>query len=494
MFIGQLPVWLRGSLVRLGPGKFDLGDFVMNHWFDGYAVLYKFDIADGKVKFSKRFLYSDAYKKAVSVGRPVFTEFGTRSYPDPCKNIFSRMVSSLVPELTDNDAINLFTIEDSLYVATETNYLRRVDVKTLDTCEKVDLNKLVGINLSSSHTCRDAKGVYYTLGTSILSGGKYHIITIPFSPSGKAKDVIPKTSILTNIPSSWYSNVSYYHSFGMSENYIVFIEQPLVINGMKLLTANVKGKSLRECMDWHSNEQNKFIVIEKSTGNIIPVKYKSVKSFFLFHHINTYEENNQLIVDVIAYDSPGIIDALYLKKLRSSEMDISDPARGRRFVLPLPQQSRDIATGCNLVTLDSKATAEKDGDTVYLKPEDLSEPGYELPTINQQNFGKKYRYYYCSGMYDPGPFRNSVKTKNVMAWRENEFTYPGEVQFVGSPGSSVEDDGILLAAVTDVRKDEPDFLIVLDATTFKEIARAEVTIHIPNVIHGIFLPQTFGNS
>ncbi|CAG2068183.1 unnamed protein product [Timema podura] len=161
--------------------------------------------------------------------------------------------------------------------------------------------------------------------------------------------------------------------------------------------------------------------------------------------------------------------------------------------------TQDIANGCNLVTLDSKATADKDGDTVYLKPEDLSEPGYELPTINPQNFGKKYRYYYCSGMYDPGPFRNSIMkvdttTKNVMAWRENEFTYPGEVQFVGSPGSSAEDDGILLAAVTDVRKDEPDFLIVLDATTFKEIARAEVTIHIPNVIHGIFLPQTFGNS
>ncbi|CAG2060440.1 unnamed protein product, partial [Timema podura] len=286
-----------------------------------------------EVKFSKRFLYSDAYKKAVSVGRPVFTEFGTRSYPDPCKNIFSRMVSSLVPELTDNDAINLFTIEDSLYVATETNYLRRVDVKTLDTCEKVDLNKLVGINLSSSHTCRDDKGVYYTLGTSILSGGKYHIITIPFSPSGKAKDVIPKTSILTNIPSSWYSNVSYYHSFGMSENYIVFIVAATCYQWLEAphrkcereITERMHGLALRRA--------------EKSTGNIIPVKYKSVKSFFLFHHINTYEENNQLIVDVIAYDGPGIIDALYLKKLRSSEMDLTDPARGRRFVLPLPQQS-----------------------------------------------------------------------------------------------------------------------------------------------------------
>ena len=49
-----------------------------------------------QVTFTKRFLQSDAYKKAVAVGRPVFTEFGTRSFPDPCKNLFSRMMSSLV--------------------------------------------------------------------------------------------------------------------------------------------------------------------------------------------------------------------------------------------------------------------------------------------------------------------------------------------------------------------------------------------------------------
>lgn len=49
-----------------------------------------------QVTFTKRFLQSDAYKKAVAVGRPIFTEFGTKAFPDPCKNLFSRMMSSLV--------------------------------------------------------------------------------------------------------------------------------------------------------------------------------------------------------------------------------------------------------------------------------------------------------------------------------------------------------------------------------------------------------------
>lgn len=492
---GHIPEWLKGNFVRLGPGKFDLGDFVMNHWFDGYAVLYKFNINNGKVTFSKRFLQSDAYKRAVAVGRPVFTEFGTKSFPDPCKNIFSRMMSSLLPDLTDNDAINVFTLEDAVFVATETNYLRRIDLSSLETMEKVDLTKLVGVNLASSHTYKDPSGEqYYSMGTSLMSGPKYHIIKTPTTPSGKAQDALKKAVILTTISSSWKTSMSYYHSFGMSENYIVFIEQPLVVSAVKLATSQVKGHSMRDCMNWSPEELNKFFVIEKSTGKILRAKYKSKEPFFLFHHINTYEENNQLVVDVVAFDSPDIIDKLYLKKIRNNELSSKDPGYGRRFVLPLPTE-KDFPIGENLVTLKTTATAVKNGDIIQVTPQILSEPGYELPTVSRTVFGKKYRYYYACGLYDPGAFTNAllkvdVETGDVKTWKENEFTYPGEVQFVPCPGSASEDDGILLATVTDVRKGEPDFLLVLDAKSFTELARAEVTVHIPNVIHGIFLSNS----
>jgi hypothetical protein len=42
-----------------------------------------------------------------------------------------------MPDLTDNDAINIFTLEDAVYVASETNFLRRVDAESLATQEKV---------------------------------------------------------------------------------------------------------------------------------------------------------------------------------------------------------------------------------------------------------------------------------------------------------------------------------------------------------------------
>lgn len=63
---------------------------------------------------------------------------------------------------------------------------------------QVDMTKLVGVNLASSHTYRDPQGLYYSMGTSLLSGPKYHIIRTAAAPSGKAQDgerALPSSSL-----------------------------------------------------------------------------------------------------------------------------------------------------------------------------------------------------------------------------------------------------------------------------------------------------------
>lgn len=40
--------------------------------------------------------------------------------------------------------------------------------------------------------------------------------------------------------------------------------------------------------------KNRFYIIEKSTGKVLPIKYRSKVPFFLFHHINTYEDNGEV--------------------------------------------------------------------------------------------------------------------------------------------------------------------------------------------------------
>lgn len=44
------------------------------------------------VSMSFRFIRTDAYVRAMTEKRIVITEFGTCAFPDPCKNIFSRLL------------------------------------------------------------------------------------------------------------------------------------------------------------------------------------------------------------------------------------------------------------------------------------------------------------------------------------------------------------------------------------------------------------------
>ncbi|GIX74099.1 retinal Mueller cells isomerohydrolase [Caerostris extrusa] len=104
--IGDIPDWVEGQLFRLGPAKWDFDeDFSLNHWLDGSALLYKFTIRKGRVDVMSRFLDTLAYQKITQIKRPVFTEFGTKSYPDPCKNVFSRFFFSIGAIGTDGQRL-----------------------------------------------------------------------------------------------------------------------------------------------------------------------------------------------------------------------------------------------------------------------------------------------------------------------------------------------------------------------------------------------------
>lgn len=51
---GKIPTWLTGSLLRLGPGLFEVGDEPFYHLFDGQALMHKFDLKDGRVTYHRR--------------------------------------------------------------------------------------------------------------------------------------------------------------------------------------------------------------------------------------------------------------------------------------------------------------------------------------------------------------------------------------------------------------------------------------------------------
>src|SRR2546423_13640624 len=60
---GELPAWLRGTLVRVTPAALESGGERVAHWFDGLAMLNAFTLRDGRASYGSRFLRSEAYAR-----------------------------------------------------------------------------------------------------------------------------------------------------------------------------------------------------------------------------------------------------------------------------------------------------------------------------------------------------------------------------------------------------------------------------------------------
>jgi carotenoid cleavage dioxygenase-like enzyme len=179
--------------------------------------------------------------------------------------------------------------------------------------------------------------------------------------------------------------------------------------------------------------------------------------------VNAYERDGELVVDLCAYDDATVIGLLELENLR--EGDRLAPLRLQRCRIDL------------------------DGGGVEY--EQLSEHGMELPRINYGAVnGRDYRYAYGAGTHSEESdwsdqlVKADVATGESRTWHE-PGCYPGEPVFVSGPERRAEDDGVILSVVLDAAAGR-SFLLVLDAASFEEVARAEAPQRIPFGFHGQF--------
>uniref|UniRef100_A0A914QVZ5 Uncharacterized protein n=1 Tax=Panagrolaimus davidi TaxID=227884 RepID=A0A914QVZ5_9BILA len=139
MFSGEIPSWLNVTLLRNGPGMNKVGGYSFAHWFDGLAFMQRFCFKDGKMKYSARYLQSEAYQFHKSNERVVIDKHGyARKLPDPCKVALGPLSTQLLEDgISDNASINFITVGDTIWAAAETTKLHQIDPKTLDTIGKV---------------------------------------------------------------------------------------------------------------------------------------------------------------------------------------------------------------------------------------------------------------------------------------------------------------------------------------------------------------------
>ncbi|MGJ3264047.1 MAG: carotenoid oxygenase family protein [Salinarimonas sp.] len=443
---GALPGWLSGALLRVAPALFEVGGQSYAHWFDGLARLHRFAVADGRVTYRSRFLRSQAHEEAMREGRIVHAEFAT----DPCRSLFGRVQAILEPTITDNAVVSVNRIGGEIVALTETRLPVRFDPQTLETLGIHDFGASVEGSVSTAHPHHDGALAY----TYVISFGRrsaYHVHAV--DDSGAERE-------LARIP---VERPSYMHSFGMSARRLVLAEFPFVVNPLRLYLSNVPFiRNYR----WDPARGTTLTVLDKATGAL--VGRWTAPALFAFHHVNAVERDDALEVDLVAYDDASVIDALYLARLRGRE-----PVRavGRLVRLSLPAGGGEVAMRT------------------------LSDTPIELPRIDYPGRqGRPYRYVWGNGQAGADFLDSIVKVDlhgdpaaNARVWRE-DGAWPGEPVLVRRPGGTDEDDGVLLSVVLDARA-ERSYLLVLDAATLEEIARAEAPEIVTFGFHGNFLGE-----
>ena len=346
------------------------------------------------------------------------------------------------PKISDNANVNLVKLGERFIAMTETPIPVQFDPDTLASAG-VAYDVPGELTTAHPHMDRATQGMLnYAAKLGPRSSYRFFLLR-------------PDATKPEAIASKRVRRPAYMHSFGLTERWLVLAEFPYVVNPPSLA---LSGRPYIENYRWRPELGTRFHLFDRATGESIGPFETDPR--FGFHFVNAYEDGDEVVADICTFPDAGIVQDLYMERLRA----------GKPVAAAALERFR-IAPGSGDVTIER-----------------LIDESLELPRINYGRCNERpYRYTWGVGI-DGGWLDKIVKAdvieRTATTWRE-DGCYPGEPVFVAAPNADAEDEGVLLSIVLDARKGN-SFLLVLDAASLDELARAEVPHHIPFGFHGQF--------
>lgn len=442
---GTLPEWVEGSLFRNGPGMFKAGNQHYRHWFDGLSMLHKFTFKSGKISYANKFLQCKAYHEAKENNKISYSEFAT----DPCYSLFDRVKEIFDPNITDSAKVNVARLGGKFVAMGEPSLQMEFDPETLNSVGVYMYDDKPKLHITTVHP-HDTGREIINLTTRFGRVSSYRFMSIE---NGAQPELIARQKV---------KEPAYLHSFGLSPSYLILTEFPYVVNPLNIL---FHARPFIENYVWKPERGTRIFIFDRKSGKL--VKQFVTDPFFAFHHVNAFEEGDDLYFDIVTYPDPEIIQSFYLDRIKSEEKKLPG-GEIRRFHARM--------SGKNGVSYRQ-----------------LSDEPVELPRFDyaHYNMNGDYRFVYSVGVNKAGKnsfydqiVKNDLKTGTVKTWHE-EHCFPGEPVFLPHPNRKSEDDGVNLSVVLDEINGN-SFLLILDSVSFTEIARAVIPQPILFGYHGNF--------
>lgn len=458
--VGKVPADLKGTFFRNGPGRLQIGEDKVGHWFDSDGMIARTTFIDGKVHFANKFVRTPKYVDETAAGKALYRGFGGA----PKGNFFKRLSPPANPANT-----GLIMHGGKFLALNEGGKPYAVDPTTLDTEGEFTYRDQLGPpNLFSAHGKVNPKtGCYYNFGMSFdmgLKGLKPGFDFYKISPNGRLVD--KATFPLDFMP--------LLHDFAMTENYAIFIQSSCAMAGnmVKLL---LSGESMGDAMNFDPSRPNKIVIINLHTLRL--VEEIDIEPIAALHFGNAYEKNGEIHFDMMETKESGYPTPTKPKP----PLDIFAPDVNL-------QEGAGIYTRFVINLRKGTAQSERINDALE----------GEFPQWDWTRTTEENRYAVSaayteggSGSYFDAVQKIDRETGKVEVHNFGAYRFTGEPLMVAKAGAKSEDEFYVMSYVYNGNEHKTE-VVILDSENFDdEVAVIKLNHHMPQGFHGMFTPKVF---
>ena len=415
---GTLPPDLNGLYVRNGPNPWQGST---DHFFMGDGMLHGVRLERGEAKW-----YSNRY-----VQTPLL-------YKEP-----GLLLSP--PALADNMSnVSLIYHGGKLLSLGEAGWAYEINPDDLSTRGVANYANKLQTAMTAHPKIDPDTGTMHFFGYNVFKP------YLTYHQASAAGELIKSVPLKTNGPAMM-------HDFAMTENYVIFMELPVLFSMAKAITMDPFP------FGWDDDAVCRMGVLPKD-GAAGDMKWFDIPTCFIFHTMNAYEQGDEVVLDAARYD------ALWVKGSR----DFNRPAYLSRYRL-------NMRLGTSTVTR-------------------ISEQAMEFPQINRRQWGRNYRYGYSLtiGMEDghvdydgaTGFMKFDVQTGASQRYDFTSGASPAEPLFVPAVDAADEDHGYVLSYVYEPSTNSSD-LWVMEAEDISKgpVAKVKLPVRVPFGFHGVWMPE-----
>jgi carotenoid cleavage dioxygenase-like enzyme len=439
--IGEIPRDLHGAFVRNGPNPAQAPSG-LHHWFDGDGMVHAVHFENGKAEYRNRFIRTADYQ-AEQAGRDIGA--GGVLYPSSRARPDSGRGDLVYKDTANTDLVfHNGSLMGLWYISGKPV---RVDARTLETLGEETFGGALPRHVSAHGKVDPRTGEFCFFDYSLYE---------PWMSFG----VVDAANALVNFQKVDLPGPRLPHDMGLTENYIILHDLPVVFTEAGLRNSQWQIKV--------ADQPARFGVVPKY-GRGDQVRWFETETCYIYHVANAWEDGDEVVMTACMMTPNGYPP---------------NPEYG-------PYAPMVNVLALNAVPVEWRMNLR----TGEVKKRQLDDRIGEFPVVNLDYTGRRTKWSYHVAMSKTelqrfaGIYKYDLETGAAQTHLYEPQMFGSEPAFAPRVGSSSEDDGYVIAFVTDENTGRSEVQI-LAAQDFEAgpIARVLLPARVPAGFHGTWAP------